>query len=62
MAVTQQEIDDAHTKGQKDGYEGRYDPPRQWYHGSLAPYTADLQTLDEAYDAGYENGRRQRFA
>lgn len=60
MACDQRDIDEAHGKGQKDRFEGRGDPPANWFHGPLAPYSDDLARLQEAYDAGYEHGRSQR--
>lgn len=60
MAVTDSELQDAHNRGQKDGFNNKYDPPLNWIKGSLGFANEDEIALKEAYDAGYEHGRSQR--
>lgn len=55
---------DHHAEGQKDYKEGKYEPPHlitPLDHLIHDKSTVDkLQSDNDQYDAGYENGRNQR--
>jgi hypothetical protein len=60
MAVSQSDIDEAHSQGQKDGYNNVYQPPVGFWKRTLGFTSEDEYELIAAYDRGYGHGRSQR--
>jgi hypothetical protein len=59
-----EELQDLHNEGQKDGFDGNYNPPNK--RGIFDEVLWDQGTLDklredrEAYNKGFEHGRKSR--
>lgn len=60
MAITSQDLEDAHNRGQEDGANNRWNPPTKWYQGPITAYTDEMDQLQKAYEAGWEHGKSQR--
>jgi hypothetical protein len=51
---------DAHTQGQRDGNDRKYDPPYDSIVYEFIERGDDAEAIREAYKDGWENGRDQR--
>ncbi len=58
--ATPEEKNEAHNQGEQDATEHSYDPPHGWLESTFSAAKGAFQEENEAYDKGYENGKKQR--